>query len=971
MKDSPLGAQDWRGARVTLAELPALSHYVQRRLASSAEAPAEVLARSADTQWPAERLRETLDVLLATATGDETQRLAVALRRLRQSVLLSVIARDATGRADLQEVVGTMSALAELSIQAGVAAHARELGAIHGVPSDANRVPQDLLVVGMGKLGGGELNVSSDIDLIFVYDEDGETLSAKPARGITNHEFFARLGRRLIALLNDLTAEGFVFRVDMRLRPNGSAGPLAVSNAMLEEYLMAQGREWERFAWLKGRVVSAPVFASAAQFEAQASSLNQIVRPFVFRKYLDFGAIAALRELHKLIRSEAVRRTGARVSAERVEADHVESNVKLARGGIRELEFVAQTFQIIRGGREPSLRSKSTLQTLQTLSALGELPATTCNQLAVAYEFLRNLEHVLQYVDDAQTHVVPSDAAALERIARLMGARSATAMLAEYQAVQTLVAQTFDSIFVEPVLKAVDGSDRADLPFASNEMQKADSDGPRADALTEDLRERGFADPVATAQRARSVLDSRRSQNSTDSARRGLQRLLQRAVQAAVDTSRETGAAHDIGPDEHFARFAQLADVIAGRNTYVALLNQFPRAFERVMRMLAASRWATDYLVRHPILLDEMLDERLLEHEPDWAAWSGAVRQQLAEARTDQEQQMNLLRDEHHAQVFRLLMADLDGRLTMERLADHLSALADLTLMLALETVWPTLTRRHRQAPRFAVIAYGKLGGKELGYESDLDLIFLYDDDDPAAPEIYAMLARRLVTWMSTQTSSGRLFEIDLRLRPDGNAGLMVSPFDAFSRYQRNEGEGEGRRGAWPWEHQALTRARFSAGDPAIGERFEQERRHVLMLQRDGDQLRTDVLAMRARMLEGHPNPSALFDVKHDRGGMVDIEFIVQYLVLRYARQHHELLRNAGNIALLQIAGELRLIETGLASEVASAYRTFRSIQHRLRLNGAERARVDRAEVEREIAAVTRLWDSVFTPRPQTASAGR
>jgi glutamate-ammonia-ligase adenylyltransferase len=946
VKDSvPVGVNEWRGPPAGPADVPALSQYVQR--AVEQQAPGDVAAQKrlllqwADTVWTESQLRAELQAGSSVA-GDDTSRLAVALRRLRRRVLLSLIIRDVTGRADLAEVVGTMTTFAELAIQAAVAAHARELAALHGQPIGTDGTPQDLLVVGMGKLGGAELNVSSDIDLIFVYDEDGETQGGG-ARALSNHEFFARLGRRVIALLNDLTADGFVFRVDMRLRPNGNAGPLAVSNAMLEEYLMAQGREWERFAWLKSRVVSTAIFASPVQFEAQRAALTDIVRPFVFRKYLDFGAISALRQLHRLIRAEASRRSGH---------DHRADDVKLGRGGIRELEFVAQTFQIIRGGRESRLRSRSTLQTLATIADFGLLPGEICERLSAAYVFLRNLEHALQYVDDAHTHAVPVEPAARERIAGLLGASSAETMLGEYRAVQALVAETFDAVFAEPATSDGDASLAASVQGPS--VQAGDDDG----ALIEDLKARGFADPVATAQRLRAVLESRRAQASAESARLGLQRLLLRALQTAVERSREAGAAYDIGPDEHFARFTQLADVIAGRSTYIALLNQFPLAFERVMRMLAASRWATQYLVRHPILLDELLDERLLQHEPDWLAWSAEVRHKLAEAHDDQEQQMNLLRDAHHAQVLRLLLADLEGRLTVERLADHLSALADATLALALQCVWQTLPRRHRETPRFAIVGYGKLGGKELGYESDLDLIFLYDDDDAAAAEVYAMLARRLVTWLSTQTSSGKLFEIDLRLRPDGNAGLMVSPFDAFSRYQRNEGEGS--HGAWPWEHQALTRARFSAGDAEIGERFEAQRQHVLVMPRDGDQLRRDVLQMRERMLEGHPNPTTLFDVKHDRGGMVDIEFIVQYLVLRYARKHAELLRNAGNIALLQMAGEFGLIDASLAREVADAYRDFRRIQHRLRLNGAERARLPREEVAQRAAAVMRLWSAVF-----------
>ena len=952
-----IGPRDWRGPRVAIADLPTLSHYVRRALHAEFRLPTESssavqgLEQSAASSWTAARLSESLQSLMEAANGDEAQRLAVALRRLRRKVLLTLIARDTTGSADLAEVVATMTWLAELTVQSAVAAMARELAARHGVPIGADGVPQDLLVVGMGKLGGGELNVSSDIDLIFVYDQDGETNSPHDRRRISNHEFFAQLGRRVIALINDVTADGFVFRVDMRLRPNGAAGPIAVSNAMLEEYLMAQGREWERFAWLKGRVVSSPVFASAPQFEEQSAALDAIVRPFVFRKYLDFGAIAALRELHKLIRTEAVHRLAGRKGRE----DRTE-DVKVGRGGIRELEFIAQTFQIVRGGRDLKLRSKSTLQTLAALSELGVLPAEMCERLALSYVFLRNFEHALQYVDDAQTHQVPADAELRERVARLLGAADGAAMITEYRAVQALVEEVFDAVFAEPAV----ADDEVSLPSAK--VEGAPGDG----ALIENLRVRGFADPAATAQRLHAVLESRRMQASSDSARKGVERLLRRALQAAIEQSRESGAAHDIGPDQHFARFAQLADVIAGRNTYIALLNQFPQAFDKVMRMLAASRWATGYLVRHPILLDELLDQRLLEHEPDWPSWSRVVRQQLAEADGDQERQMNLLRDAHHAQVFRLLVADLDGRLTVERLADHLSALADATLMLAIEYAWRALPRRHRDVPRFAVIGYGKLGGKELGYESDLDLIFLYDDEDPAAAEVYLLFARRLMTWLSAHTSSGKLFEIDLRLRPDGNTGLLVSPFEAFARYQRNE---DGL-GAWPWEHQALTRARYSAGDPEIGERFEAERTRILMQRRDKQKLCTDVLQMRTRMLDGHPNPTALFDVKHDRGGMVDVEFIVQFMVLAHAHQHPELVRNAGNIALLQIAGGLQLIEAELAGEVADAYRTFRSIQHRLRLNGAERARVVREEVEREAAVVTRLWNSVFTPLPaETSSA--
>ena len=941
VKDSEfLAAADWRGARAGLEEIPQLSPFVQRVLQREAGGDssrhAQLLNAWVTTLWDRARMEAELG-----ATSDAAPAaFASAVRRLRQHVIASLVLRDATGACGLDEVVATTTTLAQLAIQRAVAVHARELAAQHGAPMYGG-VPQDLLIVGMGKLGGAELNVSSDIDLVFIYDEEGETDGAgrTDVRTLSNHEFFIRLGRRIIPALSDVTADGFVFRVDMRLRPNGDAGPLAVSTAMLEEYLVAQGREWERFAWLKGRVVSAPVLADAGAFERQSDALAQIVQPFVYRKYLDFGAINALRDLHVRIRAESSRRASARSST----AD----NIKLGRGGIREIEFIAQTFQIIRGGRDPTFRSRSTLTTLQTLGEHSVLPAPTCARLASGYAFLRNLEHALQYVDDAQTHQLPAEPGARERVARLLGAKDAAAMVAELRAVQDFVGATFDSVFAEPET----ATRTAPMPTGWNAPGEPDER-----PLLEHLQEQGFRDPAATAERLKNVLASRRMQTASEAARNGIERLLQRALAAAIELAQGHGAAHDIGPDEHFARFARLAEVIAGRNTYVTLLNQFPHAFDRVTRIVAASRWAADYLALHPILLDELLDERLHEREPDWAAWTAAVRRQLDEAADDQERQMNLLRDVHHAQVFRLLVADLDRRLTVERLADHLSALADHTLGLTVECVWQTLSKRHRDLPRFVVIGYGKLGGKELGYVSDLDLIFLFDDDHPDAAEIYAVLARRLINWLTTQTSSGNLFDIDLRLRPNGNAGLMVSSFDAFARYQRND---DGL-GAWLWEHQALTRARWCAGDAEIGFRFEAERVKVLTQVRDLAKLKSEVLAMRRKMHDGHPNPTALFDLKHDRGGMVDIEFIVQYLVLACAHRHGDLVRNWGNIALLQAAGGLRLIDATLARQVADAYRTFRALQHRLRLNGAERARVEPAEVEREVAAVQRLWRDVF-----------
>jgi glutamate-ammonia-ligase adenylyltransferase len=906
----------------------------------------------AQAPWTPARIAQAVLDELGQRTATEVE-VAGALRRVRQRLLPALVLRDAAGVAPLSEIVTAMTALAEVAVQRLLHAIAADLAQRHGVPL-TDGVPQELLVVAMGKAGGCELNVSSDLDLIFVYDGDGETGAfgaVVPERGaLSQQEFFERLARRLIAAMSDVTADGFVFRVDMRLRPNGDAGPLVVSTAMLEEYLLKQGREWERFAWLKGRVISTPTWASQAQFEAQSRALDDVVRPFVYRKYFDFNAIAALRQLHSLIRAETGRKSARRAGGH----DTHEDNVKLGRGGIREIEFTAQTFQVIRGGREPRLRSRSTLATLTQLAELNVLPHEVAQHLCEAYVFLRRLEHALQYIDDAQTHVLPHAEDERARVAALLDC-SVAEMTARFEAEREFVAATFDQIFAERLPAAA-------VAVPGNGAAEGDPDAEplTAERLRERLAASGFKDVAACAARVDGLLASRRVVTASEAARGGIERLLLQAIDAVGRAAHQAGASHDVGADEVLSRFVGLLEVIAGRSTYIALLDRYPHAFERVLRLLSASRWATDYLLRHPILLDELLDNRLLEREPDWIAWQCDIEAQLTalgDAGDDSvERRMNLLRDAHHAQLFRLLVADLEQRLTVERLADHLSALADGVLALTLSCAWASLTRRHREHPAFAVIAYGKLGGKELGYASDLDLIFLYDDPHPDAPEIYALLVRRMVNWLTAQTPNGVLFEIDLRLRPNGNAGLMVSSFDAFERYQRND---DGL-GAWTWEHQALTRARACAGDAALSARFERLRAEILARPRELAKLCTDVLAMRQKMHDGHPNRSQLFDLKHDAGGMVDIEFIVQTLVLGHAHRHFRLIGNIGNIALLVLAGQIGLVPAALAARVADAYRHMRIVQHRLRLNGSEYARVERAEVADDTAAVLALRQIVL-----------
>jgi len=847
-----------------------------------------------------------------------------AMRRLRNLLLAGLIQRDLEGRADLDEVVTAMTGLADFAIRTHLADLMAEQVAAHGTPigADSGR-PQEMMVLAMGKQGGGELNVSSDIDLIFVYPEDGETLAGPGQRALSNHEFFVRLGRKLIGALSEVIEDGFTFRVDMALRPNGKSGPLAASLNMVEEYLIVQGREWERYAWVKARAVTG--------FDEDIAALDAIVRPFVFRRYLDFGVIDAIRNMHAQIRAEVKRQ-------ERLHPDR-SNNVKLGRGGIREIEFLAQVFQLIRGGRDPALRERSTRQTLRLLAERELMPAATALRLLDAYTFLRNLEHRLQYLDDAQTHTLPPLEADRATVARMMGLPDVPALLARLEEERAFVAAEFDDMFADKSAPATE--ERAELEAIA-------ADPEQLATIEAHLSSLGYGDPAGAAGRLVASWQAPRMQSLLEASRARLLSLVNLALPQVAATVRESGVGN------HGATLGRLLDfleAVARRSAYLSLLTEYPHTLERVIRMMHASGWAATFLTQHPILLDELLDDRGGIDTPEQLAASLDAR--LAEAEGDTERQLDILRETHHAQQFRLLALDLAGELSVERLADHLSALADVMVAATVRWAWKAVALRHAEEPRFAVIAYGKLGGKELGYVSDLDVIFLFDDEDDMAPSNYAKLAQRFITWMTAHTPAGILFDIDTALRPDGASGMLVSSVAAFARYQRES--------AWVWEHQALTRARFCAGDAAIGARFEAIRDEVLRQDRSSceAELQHEVLKMRRRMHEASPNRTPLFDLKQDAGGMIDIEFINQYLVLRHAANYPQLAANLGNIALLRIAGELGLIDAALAGEVGAAYRLMRRLQHQRRLQGQE-ARVEPALVAAGAAQVTRLWEALF-----------
>lgn len=916
------------------------STYARRWLSARPEW-VEWLAIQGQKKVDLQGIRNLLDecqAISASNEQDEAEWMA-NLRLARQRLMLWVAFRDLNGLADLDEVTHALSHFAELAVSASIAFIREDLKNRFGLPwSNTTQSEMPLMVVGMGKLGGLELNLSSDIDLIFLYEHEGET--AGGPKSLSNHEWFSRMGKRLIKLLAEHDANGFVFRVDMRLRPNGDSGPLVCSLDMLEEYLLVQGREWERYAWIKGRLI-APLPGSP-DFAHCQKELDQLIRPFVYRRHLDYGVIASIRDLHAQIQAEAEKRSSGHQGRSR--------DIKLGRGGIREIEFLAQMFQLMRGGTDPRFRVRPSLEVLELIKHCNILPAHEVESLQAAYIFLRRLEHRIQVWDDQQTHYLPDDESARARLAISMQGQDAQAgdLMAELEQHQNHVAHLFEKAFLL--------DDGARLEIA-----------PLAIGWVPDQ-----AFFPGSCARWQAWVDSPKQKLLPEKSRLIFDNLMCKAAESLQNDG--SNSAH---ADQTLLRFFDLLEAIARRSAYLSILAEYPRALSNVLDLLKASQWGAQYLTRHPHLLDYLLNsqaERALIEDPEkyWGDVRSNLNMQLDDVMSDgdgSEQAMDILRVTHHNETFITLLTDLgigvQQALPIEQVSDHLSALADLILQTTFERVWPSVLKKFELPadtnPPFAVISYGKLGGKELGYASDLDIIFLYqaDEADYAAQEIYALLAKRMINWLTAFTSTGSLFEIDTRLRPNGSAGFLVTNAEAFRKYQLREGD----NAAWVWEHQALTRARFSAGNSLVGSFFDSVRSEVLSQQRNIEQLRSEILEMRRKVHAGHPNANPEFDLKHDAGGMVDIEFIVQFLVLAYAHQHPKLIGNLGNIALLQIAGEIGLIAAEAAQSVGDAYRLLRARQHRLRLDGAEKTRVDLDQEPEFIAArdaVQALWLEIF-----------
>ncbi len=890
---------------------------------------------------------EQMQQFLNDANIREEIALKKVLRQLRQRVLLRIIYRDLNQLCALNEVMQTISELAEITIQTAVNFHSIWLEANYGKPYSEAGLPQQMIVVGMGKLGGFELNVSSDVDLIFSYEAEGETLGENLSDSsgnnvISNQDFFNKLGKKVISALDDVTEDGFVFRMDMRLRPFGSEGMLVPNCEALEEYYQNNGREWERYAWIKGRVVAGP-----------KELITKLLKPFVFRKYLDFNALTSLRDLKMQIQRDVLQKG-------------LQDNIKLGRGGIREIEFIAQVFQLIRGGTDTSLQIKPTLQVLKLLQNKSLLPEKIVTELTTAYVFLRNLEHRLMYVDDQQTQDLPKSDIARARIASAMQFKDWQSFLAQLNVHRQIVQQHFDATFnSEP-------SSGAAIDKQSSQQNKTEvalwQQTLDSNIALQALSDAGYSEANEALQRLKMLRASSRYQQLPETSRQRFDRLMPLVIQIA---------AQEENSDIALLRTISLLENICRRASYLALLAEYPQALNLVIKLCAASPWLAQYLSAHPILLDELLDSRTLYEEPDFALLKAELIEKMQHLQNDTEAQMDAMRHFKHATILKFAAQDVADALPLEILSDYLSNLADVIVQVSLPIIWNSLKFKHIDTPHFAVIGYGKLGSKELGYMSDLDIIFLYShphenasndntaenangdalqpsttDSSGNSGEIYARFAQRINNWFNSITNAGLLYETDLQLRPDGNSGLLVSSIAAFKEYQLTK--------AWVWEHQALTRARLIAGDADIGRAFEQVRVDVLSQQRDGETLKKSVIEMREKMRASHTPQAGLFDIKHDAGGIIDVEFLVQFLVLSHANKHPELTENIGNIALLKLLASLDIIEETAAENVIIAYRQYRKMQHALKLQGVTHTRVETGLVSHHIIGVKTLCARVF-----------
>ncbi len=830
------------------------------------------------------------------------------LRRWRMGESTRLIWRDVQGLDDVESTLRGTTRLAELALAVALAALERDFAERHGVVRDAEGREQRLVVFALGKLGGGELNFSSDIDIVYGYEHDGESDGARP---LAAEVYFARLGQQLAKLLDELTADGFSHRVDLRLRPYGNAGRVAWSFAALEQYFQREGRDWERYAWQKARPVAGDI--------AAGERFLDLIQPFVYRRYLDFGALEGLREMKALIAAEVARKDLA-------------DDIKRGPGGIREIEFLVQALQLIRAGREPALQRRGLLASLHALVEGGQIAPDTGDVLAQSYRFLRRLENRLQMLRDEQVYSLPADDESRMRLARGLGYDGWPALWAGLDAVRAQVSTEFDALLTR--------RQKQHKPDALQAYWKQLPEGGDASVLGD----AGFEDAESLDAQLRDFLRGAAARQSSDIGRARLDRVMPALIAASATASQ---------PDAALRRVLTLVQNILRRSSYLVLLDEQPQALTRLVDALSRSALLGERLAMYPLLLDELLDSRGADAIPDAAAMREACDAAIAQADGDIDDALRLLNETRQAISFRIALATLDATQSAADSARQLAQLADAVLASVLGIAEDELRAAHGEVPdaRFAVLGYGSLGGYELGFGSDLDLVFLYDapmdaESDGRRPieaqRWFARLAQKIVGYLQTSTASGRLFEVDVRLRPDGSKAMLVSTLASFIDYQRER--------AWTWERQALVRARCAVGDAALCAEFEAARTSILLMSRDADALRADVITMRRKMrAELDRSDARLFDLKQGEGGLVDLEFLLQYLILRDAPAQASLAHPRANDALIRALLAAGVLDEDESTRLLGAHRQL--LEAGLRCTLDRRPRQMQATVEITAAA--------------------
>lgn len=888
---------------------------------------AEALARL-DSSVSLEDYRAQVSAVLAAENSEPA--LMSALRVLRQQEMIRIAWRDLHALATPAETLRNLSELAEAFIDGTLHYCYNELATRFGVPRSRDGVEQKLVALGMGKLGGLELNYSSDIDLILTYPESGATDGRKP---LDISDFYRRVVQRFAKLLNEPTADGFVFRVDLRLRPFGNSGPVAMSFDAMEAYYQTQGREWERYAMIKARAVSGEADTVAQLFA--------FLRPFVFRRYLDYSAFESLRELKAKI-------------ALQVQRKGMEGNVKLGAGGIREIEFIGQAFQLVRGGKETELQVRGIVPVLNLLGRKGYLPQDEVEDLLAAYDFLRATENRLQMVQDAQTHVLPEQPEERARLAYTMGFAEYDAFLVELNRHRVRVQSIFESVF------QIEGGAVEELPEASLFKMIWAGDMTEDEAVSE-IEAAGFSHPGLLYEQLVQLGQGGFYSRLTNTARERLDTLMPPVLKAASET---------FNPDDTAARLLGLLRNIAGRSVYLQVLIDNPPSLALLVRLFSASRWLADFVTSSPMVIDEVLDHRLLEQVPGQAEMEAEMATIIARVENEGlDVQMDAIRQFRQAAVMRVIVADIEGYMPLKDVSNYLTAIAEVVLQGAAALVQSAMRVRHgiphyeldgeRHEAKFAIVGYGKLGGYELGYGSDLDVVFLHDSagtrqesdgDKPLENTVYfARMAQMVMSFLQTTTPAGTLYEVDTRLRPNGNSGLLVSSLTAFADYQENK--------AWTWEHQALVRARMVVGSEGLQAGFRGVRHAVLSRSRERETLRTDVTEMRERMRRELSKAKAgEFDLKQDRGGIVDIEFMVQYSVLAHACDHPALTDWTDNLRIIERLRDAGFLSADQAARIMEVYFTYRGHTHTQALQGVKTPVPMTEEITRCCDDILALW---------------